>query len=161
MASEESVAEQIQYIIDVGCPNLDDPAGCAVGVETWWARMAAAVYTDSSAAWTCNALESSCELPSFIQKAWDCETCVADVQAVSAVGQSPETGAVIVATLQGPAFCQAEDLALDAAQVEACQGYVSRADLAFNLIFAAVGDLARSVVCVDLYQICEPEKKLF
>ena len=155
LAAEESVVQQIQLITDVGCPNLPDPAGCSVGVETWWPRMAAAVYTDELAAWTCHELDVSCELPSsFIWKAWNCNTCMADVRAVSAVGQTPETGAMIVDTLQGPAFCQAEDLALNADQVAVCQGYVSRIDLAFNLIFDAVGDSAREI-CVELYQICD------
>ena len=90
----------------------------------------------------------------LFRKTWDCDTCVADVQALSAVGQSPEAGAAIVATLQGPAFCQAEDLALDADQVAACQGYVDKADLAFGLIFQLIGEHATDV-CRDLYQICE------
>ena len=85
---------------------------------------------------------------------------MADVQALSAVGQSPEAGQAIVATLQGPAFCQSDALALTAEQVEACQGYVSRADLAFGLVFQVVGDLARDI-CVDLYQICEAKHVLF
>ena len=96
----------------------------------------------------------------IFRKAWDCDTCVADVQALSAVGQSEEAGAAIVATLQGPAFCQAEDLALDADQVAACQGYVEKSDLAFGLIFQVVGDLARDI-CTDLYQICEAKHVLF
>ena len=79
---------------------------------------------------------------------------------MSAVGQSEGAGVAIVETLQGPAFCQAEDLALNEDQVKACQGYVSRADLAFGLVFQAVGDLAREI-CVELYQICEAKPKLF
>ena len=78
---------------------------------------------------------------------------MADVQALMASGQSPEAGKYIVATLQGPAFCQSADLALTAEQVEACQVYVSRADLAFGLIFQAVSDLAIDV-CAKLYAIC-------
>ena len=65
--TEESLTGQIEYIIEVGCPNLDDPAGCATGVTTWWRRMAAAIYTDNAAAIACNALEPSCELPSYNQ----------------------------------------------------------------------------------------------
>ena len=89
------------------------------------------------------------------RKAWDCTTCIADVQALSGAGQSPEAGQAIITTLQGPAFCQADDLALNDDQVKDCQGYVSRADLAFGLVFEKVGLVAQDV-CAALFQICEP-----
>lgn len=63
--TDESLTRQEQLIIDEGCPNLDDPEGCATGVLTWWRSMAAAIYTQNAAAIACNALESSCELPSY------------------------------------------------------------------------------------------------
>ena len=87
------------------------------------------------------------------RKTWDCDTCVADVQALMASGQSPEAGQYIVATLQGPAFCAADDLNLSPEQVDTCQVYVSRADLAFGLVFQAVSDLALDV-CAELYAVC-------
>ena len=59
----ESLTKQEQLLIDEGCPNLEDPAGCATGVLTWWRAMAAVVYTDAAAAYTCQGLEPSCNGP--------------------------------------------------------------------------------------------------
>ena len=59
----ESLTKQEQLLIDEGCPNLQDPAGCTVGVLTWWRQMAAVVYTADAAAYTCKALEPSCNGP--------------------------------------------------------------------------------------------------
>ena len=158
--SEESIARQIEYIVNEGCPLDEDPEGCADAITTWWARMAFAIYTEGAAAWTCNVLDPACELPTFVKEDWDCDTCVAFVQSFSGVGLMEETGAAIVATLQGPAFCQAEDLMLDADQVAACQEDVKTTPAAFNMVFAAVGEMARDI-CVDLYQACDAKKKLF
>ena len=65
--TDVNLERQEQVLIDEGCPNWPDPAGCAKGVLAWWRQMAAAVYTDNAAAIVCNALESACELPSFVQ----------------------------------------------------------------------------------------------
>ena len=64
---EENLEYQQQLLIEEGCPGWPDPEGCAVGVTTWWNRMANVVYTDKAVAIVCNALEPSCELPSFVQ----------------------------------------------------------------------------------------------
>ena len=65
--TDVNLERQEQVLIDEGCPTWPDPAGCAKGVLAWWRQMAAAVYTDNAAAIVCNALESACELPSFVQ----------------------------------------------------------------------------------------------
>ena len=66
--TEESLAEQIIYIIDQGCPNLDDPEGCATGVTTWWRRMASALYLNYNfVSEACKSLDPRCEVPSYAQ----------------------------------------------------------------------------------------------
>eukprot|EP00093_Oithona_nana_P012189 12189.XXX_697826_698237_1 [CDS] Oithona nana genome sequencing. len=117
--------------------------------------MAAAVYTDNAAAIVCNALESACELPSFVQKAWDCDTCIADVQAMANVGMGPEASNAIQAVIQGPAFCESEDLGLTDEQVGTCKQFTDGIGGAFGLIFNYVEQLAPEI-CTDLYGICEP-----
>lgn len=88
------------------------------------------------------------------RKTWDCDTCIADVQALSRIGQSDQAGQNIVSVLQGPAFCQDPDLALTPDQVTKCQMYVKPVDAAFGVVFKMVGDQAKDF-CADVYQICQ------
>ena len=89
----------------------------------------------------------------FYRKTWDCDTCIADVQVLSSYGQTPEAGAGIVATLQGPAFCQNPDLGLSGEELANCQTAMATADQPFALVYKKVGELAQDI-CTELYQIC-------
>ena len=71
------------------------------------------------------------------------------------VGMSPAASIQIQAVIQGPAFCEAEDLGLTEEQVAACKQFTEGIGGAFGLIFNYVGQYA-SEVCTDLYEICEP-----
>ena len=42
--SAESIAVQIAVLTDTICPQLDDPAGCATGVEAHWNDIGSAMY---------------------------------------------------------------------------------------------------------------------
>ena len=88
------------------------------------------------------------------RKSWDCETCIADVQAMADVGMSNDASMAIQDTLQGPAFCEAEDLGLTEDQVATCKTYTEGIGNAFGFIFFKIGEHAADV-CRDLYQICE------
>ena len=72
---------------------------------------------------------------------------------MSSYGQSPEAGAGIVATLQGPAFCQNPDLGLSGEELANCQTAMATADQPFALVYSKVGELAKDI-CTELYQIC-------
>ena len=96
----------------------------------------------------------------FIRKTWDCDTCVADVRALAEVGMSQDAGMAIQEILQGPAFCEAEDLGLSEEDVATCKTFTDGIGGAFGLIFYHVGDLAQEI-CTRLYQICEAKHPLF
>ena len=88
------------------------------------------------------------------RKAWDCDTCIADVQAMASVGMGPEASNAIQAVIQGPAFCEAEDLDLTEEQVATCKQFTEGIGNAFGIIFNYVGQLAPEI-CVEVYGICE------
>lgn len=66
--SEEAIAWQIQTLTEDGCSVAEDPAGCAAGVETWWALMAAEVYTHRTSEGICHGLDPHCHLPHPLAK---------------------------------------------------------------------------------------------
>ena len=84
---------------------------------------------------------------------------MADVEAVGKVGQSTETAEAVIARLQGPAFCQAEDLKLTEEQVADCQKRVPKAARGFSMIFETLTTNAKNV-CVDLFNICTEQIRL-
>ena len=89
------------------------------------------------------------------RKAWDCDTCIADVEAMANVGMGPEASNAIQAVIQGPAFCESEDLGLTDEQVGTCKQFTDGIGGAFGLIFNYVEQLAPEI-CAGLYGICEP-----
>ena len=113
--------------------------------------MAQVVYTPASAAAVCHGLEPACQgphppTPPPINKAWDCDTCVADVQATANLIDSKEAGEALAHHLEGPAFCKSEDLGLDAEQVLVCDEYVKTGAVkGFQYIFKLVGQHAHRV----------------
>ena len=87
------------------------------------------------------------------RKAWDCDTCIADVQAMANVGMGPEASNAIQAVIQGPAFCEGMELTEE--QVATCKQFTEGIGGAFGIIFKYVGQLAPEI-CAELYEICEP-----
>ena len=154
----ESLTKQEQLLIDEGCPNLDDPAGCAVGVLNWWRLMAGVIYSGSGA-YVCQALEPACELPSVHDtKVWDCETCKADVVAMCQVFQSEGAAEGITLGLSGPLFCESPELNLNAEQLQVCQDFVTATAAAgFGLVFKTLEGLPTEV-CDNVYGQCTPTK---
>ena len=121
-----------------------------------WARMAQVVYTPGSAAAICHGLEPACHGPHPpFSKAWDCDTCVADLQATGKLVDSKEAGEALAKHLEGPAFCKSEDLGLDAEQIKVCDEYVKTGAVkGFQYVFKLVGEHARRA-CHEVYGICE------
>lgn len=121
--------------------------------------MAQVVYTPASAAAVCHGLEPACQgphppTPPPINKAWDCDTCVADVQATANLIDSKEAGEALAHHLEGPAFCKSDDLGLDDEQVLVCDEYVKTGAVkGFQYIFKLVGQHAHRA-CHDVYGIC-------
>ena len=148
----ESLTKQEQLLIDEGCPNLEDPAGCTVGVLTWWRQMAGVVYSPESADYVCNGLEPACNVPDT--KAWDCETCKADVVAVCQLFQSEGAAEGITMGLQGPQFCESPDLGLNEEQLQVCKNYVAAAAApGFGLVFKVLESIPTEV-CDNVYGQC-------
>ena len=154
----ESLTRQEQLLIDEGCPNLDDPAGCAVGVLSWWRAMAGIIYSGSGA-YVCQALEPACELPSAHDtKVWDCDTCKADVVAMCQVLQSEGAAAGITGSLLGPLFCESPDYDLNAEQLQVCKDFVAAtAAPAFGLVFKTLEGIPTEV-CDNVYGQCMARK---
>ena len=94
------------------------------------------------------------------RKAWDCDTCIADVEAVSTLMDSEMAADGLTLYLEGEAFCKAEDLGLTEEQMDVCDMYVKTGAVkGFQYIFKLVGDYAKDI-CTENYQVCEA-KKLF
>ena len=92
------------------------------------------------------------------RKAWDCDTCVADVKVVSTLMTSDDAMKGLATYLEGPAFCKAEDLGLTGEQMDICDTYVEAGAVkGFQYIFQLVGEYAKDI-CTDNYQICEAKK---
>ena len=143
--SSTSLTYQEDIIIEQGCSNWPDPNGCAVAVEAWWRRMANVVYSGNFTAFAPNCY---CHWDNLLPKStWDCDSCIADVRAFAEVGMSQETGMAIQEALQGPAFCEDEDLGLSDEEMIACKQFTDGIGGAFGLIFNYVGKQA--------YQICQ------
>ena len=68
---------------------------------------------------------------------------------------SPAASIQIQAVIQGPAFCEAEDLDLTEEQVATCKQFTEGIGGAFGIIFNYVEQLAPEI-CAELYEICEP-----
>ena len=151
----ESLTKQEQLLIDEGCPNLEDPAGCTVGVLTWWRAMAGVIYSGSGA-YVCQALEPACNVPDA--KVWDCETCKADVQAMCKVFQSEGAAEGITMGLSGPLFCESPDYDLNEEQLQVCKDFVAAAAApAFGLVFKTLEGIPTEV-CDNVYGQCMARK---
>merc|ERR1712018_980750 len=123
--SEEGIAWQIQTLVEDLCSLAEDPAGCAESVETWWALMSSAVYTHRTSAAICHGLDP-------------------EGQRMARLMDSPEAAQAIAHHLEGPAFCQSEELGLDEEQVQECMENVRRGAVkGFQYIFKIVGEHAR------------------
>ena len=91
---------------------------------------------------------------------WNCDTCVADIQAVSKLMDSAEAGTALAHHLQGHAFCKADDLGLTAQQAHVCAQYVEAGAVkGFQYIFKLVGQYALDI-CTDNYEVCEAKKPI-
>ena len=90
--------------------------------------------------------------------AWDCDTCLTDVIAVSAVWNSAEAAQGIADGLSGPGFCESPDLGLDEEQLAVCKNYVQTAGpLGFQFIFRAVAQYNLEFY-TELYGVCQDHK---
>ena len=159
-SSAESIEAQIVLLDKYICGNeeIEDPAGCKLGVQTWWPQIAALLFNDGAAPFVCNGLNGECELPNF--KAWDCDTCKADVAAVSQLYQTEESVGFIVDFLAGDDFCGAQGL--DEATVEVCADIISRfMPAAIGTLFGYLEAVAQDA-CAQVFDgICEPMNKNF
>ena len=81
--------------------------------------------------------------------------CVHEVHAMAQLMDSPEAAQAIAHHLEGPAFCQSEELGLDEDQVQECMANVrGGAVKGFQYIFKIVGEHAR-MVCHEQFGLCE------
>ena len=43
---------------------MANPDECPTGVKTWWGKIANMLFAETSSAYTCNAINEMCEVPS-------------------------------------------------------------------------------------------------
>lgn len=88
-------------------------------------------------------------------RAWDCETCKADVAATGGAFASMEGTNAVVDALKGEVFCQSADLSLAEDQVATCQTIIERfMPAALQTIGAACNEYAE-IICKEWYDgIC-------
>ena len=61
-ASKEGVEIEGHILVAKVCSALDDPKGCEKGVEAWWGKIAAVLFSEEGAKYTCKALsKGQCE----------------------------------------------------------------------------------------------------
>ena len=58
------------------------------------------------------------------RKAWDCDTCIADVDATAHAYATMEGTNAVVNALQNESFCMSGEMELDEAQVATCQAII-------------------------------------
>jgi hypothetical protein len=59
--STESIASQQDFLLANACSMAPEPAGCTVGVLTWWKYIAKVIYSEPAAAGICGLIsEGSC-----------------------------------------------------------------------------------------------------
>merc|ERR1712008_71605 len=121
---EDKIIEiESNVLIESVCANLADPAGCAVGVKTWWPILAQIIYSDATVPYVCQGIsEGQCEAPTlFNTKAvptFHCETCRADVtRAANAYNHANAVERWITA-LEGEAFCKNPEFGLTEEQIK-------------------------------------------
>ncbi len=141
--------------------NVDDPEGCALGVETWWPRISHTIWSEGAAPYVCQGLNNECEVFSTRSvKEWGCEACQADVASVAQLYMSSEAQAKIVEFLQGETFCGG--LGLEEAEVAFCQEAIGGfMPPALTILFESlVGD--EDSICTYIYQLpCGGKKPWF
>ena len=62
--SPESISYQQNFLIEETCPQMPEPAGCSVGVLSWWEMIAKIIFSDGAAYFVCKGINSECDLPS-------------------------------------------------------------------------------------------------
>ena len=62
--SPEAISYEQELLIEATCPQMPEPAGCSVGVLSWWERIAKIIFSDGAAYFVCKGINSECDLPS-------------------------------------------------------------------------------------------------
>lgn len=146
----ESIAAQIQILNEGVCPNAPEPEACKLGVTTWWGAIVPIIFNEEAAHLVCHALSDECH----DLKAWDCDTCLADIAAVTGIYKSEEAAAKVIEVLQGPAFCASMDL--DADGLAYCNGVIEQfMPYALQGLFTFVEQNAQ-LYCAEVFDgICD------
>lgn len=148
--SPGSLDAQRTELIEAVCPQMPEPAGCTVGVLTWWEKIAALIYSEKAANMICSIMDPSCT----VVKAWDCDTCLADLKAIADIASSDEAAVGVVEGLSGEAFCQSPDLGLTEEQVNGCQGFVSAfMPPALPVVFGPLAENGKTA-CNAVFGVC-------
>ena len=61
--SPEAISYEQEFLIEATCPQMPEPAGCSVGVLSWWEKIAKLIWSDEATYFVCNSINSACDLP--------------------------------------------------------------------------------------------------
>ena len=90
-----------------------------------------------------------------IFRQWDCDTCIADVQAVASAYGSMEGVNAIIEALSGEAFCMNAEIGLDEEQQMACVDIIVQFMPPALQVLSGYGMATAEGACKDYYDgIC-------
>ena len=53
-----------QFLIEYTCPQMPEPAGCSVGVLSWWEQIGNIIFSEGATFYICSGINNDCSLPS-------------------------------------------------------------------------------------------------
>ena len=54
------LSNEEMYLNNLACPQMPEPAGCTVGVLTWWRQIAPLIFSEDATYKICKSLNSEC-----------------------------------------------------------------------------------------------------
>ena len=69
--SPEAISYEQEFLIEATCPQMPEPAGCSVGVLSWWDKIAKLIWSDEATYFVCNSINTACDLPGTRSVMWN------------------------------------------------------------------------------------------
>ena len=58
------ISTEQNVLMQETCPQMPEPAGCMVGVLSWWEKIAKIIFSDLAAGYVCYGMNQECDVPS-------------------------------------------------------------------------------------------------
>ena len=143
------ISRQQDVLMMETCPQMPEPAGCTVGVLSWWEKIAKIIFSELAAGYVCYGMNQECDVPTpryvisnpcvhcpsiypsinatnnLNHRAFDCDICKADAKAYLDYMAQEKQADDIVFGLSSFPFCEDPNLGLNEEQVEACKSFIA------------------------------------